>query len=211
MTTLFPIIAAARTADPARMRSLFQTSADYLALASFPLLAFTAAAAGPVVRLLFGDAFSDAAPALPVLMGAFVLICFGYLAGNMIIVLDLQRRFIRYAVAGLVVNVGLNLALVPSYGFLAAAWVTAATEAVVLVLALRAVLDEMDFRPGVGRIVRSAVAAAGMGALVFGLREAGVPLGVLVAAAAVAYPGFALAVRAFEPRELLALVRRQPA
>ena len=211
MTTLFPIIAAAHSVDSDRVRRLFQRSADYLALASLPLLAFSIAAAGPIVRTLFGSEFSDAAPALPVLMGAFVLICFGYLAGNMIIVLELQRRFVRYAILALVVNVALNLALVPPYGFMAAAWVTLGTEALVLTLAMRAVLQRIELAPRLGGIARAALAAATMGAAVYGLREAGAPLGVLAGVAAVLYPLLAIAVGALRPAEIAALVRREAA
>jgi O-antigen/teichoic acid export membrane protein len=209
MTTLFPIISAAHSTDMARVRRVVQTAADNLALASLPVLAFAIAAAEPLVTALFGADFKDAAPALPVLMGAFVLICFGYLAGNLIIVLELQRRFIRYATLALVVNVALNLALVPSSGFMAAAWITLGTEALVLTLAMRDVLGRIELTPQLGRIARSAVAAAAMGAAVYGLREAGAPLGALVAAAVVLYPALALASGALHPRELAAIVRSE--
>jgi O-antigen/teichoic acid export membrane protein len=209
MTTLFPIIAAAHPLDSDRVHRLFQRSIDSLALASLPILAFAVAAADPTVRALFGSEFADAAPALPVLMGAFVLICFGYLAGNMIIVLELQRRFVVIATVALVVNVALNVVLVPEFGFMAATWVTLGTEALVLTLAMREVLRRIELRPGLGRVARSAAAAAAMGGAVFALRETGAPFGALAAAAAVLYPTLALAARAFDPQELAALVRKE--
>jgi O-antigen/teichoic acid export membrane protein len=211
MTTLFPIIAAAHATDPARLRRAVQPAADSLALVSLPALAFAIAAAEPLVTALFGSEFKDAAPALAVLMGAYVLICFGYLAGNLIIVLELQGRFIRYAILGLVVNVGLNLALVPSQGFMAAAWITVGTEALVLALAMRAVLHRIELQPRLGQIGRAALAAAAMGAAVYGLRRADAPLGALIAAAAVLYPALALATGALRPRELASLVRKEAA
>ena len=67
-------------------------------------VAFTIVASDQIIHLVFGPQFADAAPALPILMGAFVLISFGYLAGNMIIILRLQRVFIRYALLALAVN-----------------------------------------------------------------------------------------------------------
>ena len=44
------------------------------------------------------------------------------------VVLKQQRRFMFNAMAGLVINLGLNLILLPRYGFIAAAWVTLVTE-----------------------------------------------------------------------------------
>ena len=68
MTTLFPLFVAARDTDPERVRRLFRTAVDYLLLTSLPALAITLAGAEPITRLLFGEDFVDAAPALPLLM-----------------------------------------------------------------------------------------------------------------------------------------------
>jgi O-antigen/teichoic acid export membrane protein len=211
--TLLPLISAAHPADPARVRELLQTTAGYLAVVSLPALGVALAAAEPMIELLFGAEFSAAAPALPVLMGAFVLICFGYLSGNLVVVLGLQRRFLLYAVIGLVFNVGLNLALLPSYGFLAAAWITLATELLVVGLAWRAVLAELRFRPNLERIWRAALATVAMTLLVLGLRGLGAPAVVLLLAAAASYPPLALATRAVSLAELreLRAVRAQRA
>jgi O-antigen/teichoic acid export membrane protein len=206
--TLLPLVSAAYPSDPARVRELLQTTLEYLAVVALPALGVALAAAGPAIELLYGSEFADAAPALPVLMGAFVVICFGYLSGNMVIVLGLQRRFVGYAVFGLVFNVGLNVFLLPRYGFIAAAWTTLATELVVVGLAWRAVLGELDFRPAIGRIYRAALATAAMTLLLLGLRALGAPAVPLLLAAALSYPPLALLLRAIslsELRELRAL------
>jgi O-antigen/teichoic acid export membrane protein len=207
-TTLLPLVSAAHPADPLRVRRLLQTTVDFLALVSFPALGVALAAAGPAIELLFGSEFADAAPALPVLMGAFIVICFGYLSGNMVIVLGLQRRYVIYAVCGLVFNIGLNLVLLPRYGFLAAAWTTLATELVVVGLAWRAVVGELDFRPALGRPFRAILATAAMTLLLLGLGEIGTPAVPLLLAAALSYPPLALLTRAVslaDLRELRAL------
>ncbi|HEX3172592.1 MAG TPA: flippase [Solirubrobacterales bacterium] len=209
-TTLLPLVSAAYPSDPPRVRELLQTTAEYLALVSLPALGVALAASGPAIELLFGGEFAAAAPALPVLMGAFVVICFGYLSGNMIVVLGLQRRFVLYASLGLVVNVGLNLVLLPRYGFLAAAWTTLATELAVVGLAWRAVMSELDFRLALGRVYRAAAATAAMTLLLLGLRAIDTPAVPLLLAAAVSYPLLALALRAVsldELRQLRALRR----
>jgi O-antigen/teichoic acid export membrane protein len=203
--TLLPLVSAAYPSDPARVRELLQTTTDYLALVSLPVLGVSLAAAGPLIDLLFGSAFADAAPALPVLMGAFVLICLGYLSGNMVIVLGLQRKFVRYALVGLVFNVVLNVILLPPYGFIAAAWTTLATELVVVGLAWRAVLTELDFRLRLGRIGRTLLATTGMTLLLLGMRALGVPTVALLLVAGASYALLALALRAVSITELRAL------
>jgi len=208
--TLLPLVSAAHPADPARVRELLQTTVNYLAVVALPALGVALAAAGPAIELLYGREFADAAPALPVLMGAFVVICFGYLSGNMIVVLGLQRRFAAYALVGLFFNVGLNLILLPRYGFLAAAWTTLATEVLVVGLAWRAVLGELRFRPRLGRVLRAAIATAAMTLFLLALRAIGIPAALLLLAAALSYPLLALLVRAIslaDLRELRALRR----
>jgi O-antigen/teichoic acid export membrane protein len=157
---------------------------------------------------LFGAEFAEAAPALPILLAAFVSISFGYLAGHLVVVLELQRRFLRYAATALVLNVVLNVILIPRYGFMAAAWTTLATELTVMSLTMRAVLRGLGMRPALGRLARIAAAAAAMGALVAGLREAGLPLGGLVAAGAASYLAGLVALRALTRADLRFITER---
>ncbi len=210
MTTLFPLIAAAHPHDLQRVRRLLQSAAEYLTMASLPALAFTIVASRQIVALLFGGSFAGAAPALPILMGAFVSISFGYLAGNMVLILELQRRFLRYAALGLLVNAVLNVALIPLYGFLAAAWITLATEVLVMTLTMREVLIGLAMTPRVGRLLRIALAATGMGLVTWLARLAGAPLGALVLVAVLSYPPLLFGLRALSVAQLQGLLRREP-
>jgi O-antigen/teichoic acid export membrane protein len=210
MATLFPLIASAYPADMPRVRRLLQASAEYLSMGSLGALAFTVVAAKPIMVLLFGARFAPAASALPILMGAFVSISFGYLAGNMVVILGLQRRLLAYATVGLIVNVALNIALIPPYGFQAAAWVTLITEFTVMSLSMRSVLLGLHMRPKWGRIGRVAGAAAGMGVVVGVAHSAGLPLGVLAGLSVVVYIGLLFALRALTPAELVGILRREP-
>jgi O-antigen/teichoic acid export membrane protein len=210
MTTLFPLIASSYPVDIQRVRRLLQMAAEYLAMGSLGALAFTIAAAKPVMVLLFGRQFAPAAPALPVLMAAFVSISFGYLLGHMVVILRLQKLFVIYAAAALAVNVCLNVLLIPSYGFQAAAWVTLVTELLVMTLTARSVLRRLHMTPDLTRLARIFGAAAPMGAVVFAARAAGLPLGLLVAIAIILYPGLLLVSRALSPRQILALARHEP-
>lgn len=211
MTTLLPVITAAYRDGSPRLATLVQRAFDYLAVAGLGGLALALAAAGPLVRLVFGQEFGAASPALPVLMGAFVLICFGYLAGHLVIVLGLQRRTALYALVALGVNVGLNLLLIPGYGFMAAAWVTLVTELASLAMVARLVVRTLGVRPRLGTLGRIAAAGASMGALVGGARAAGAPALALLGTAAVAYPLLLLALGAVRLDDLRALLSRRGA
>jgi O-antigen/teichoic acid export membrane protein len=205
LTTMFPILSA--TTDSARLSRLVQLAFDHLAMVSLPILGFALAASSPLVDLLFGKSFAPAAGALPVLMGAFVSICFGYLAGNLTIVLGLQKRFVWLAFAALVFNVTLNLIFVGRYGFIAAAWVTLGTEVLVCSTTFAICLRKLHMRLALGRVARTVVAATVTTVLVAVLAHAGLGLLVLVPVSAVYVPLLML-LGALPPEELRALVRR---
>ncbi|MGI8511569.1 MAG: flippase [Solirubrobacteraceae bacterium] len=207
--TMVPVIARTLQSAPRRAADLVQRTAEYLAIVSLPALAFAVVAAEPTVRLLFGAEFVPAAPALPILMGAFVFVSLGYLTGNLLVVLHLQRRMIGIAAAGLVVNVVLNVLLIPPYGFLAAAWVTLATEVVVFAIATRLVAAGLGHRPAVGRVLRSCAASAGMAGIVLAARAAGAPIGALLAIAALSYPVLLVALRGMSVAEVRGMLRKE--
>jgi O-antigen/teichoic acid export membrane protein len=208
MTTLFPLLAAAWPADPARVRALVQAAVDNLMVIALPALALTIAASKEIVILLLGDEFEEASPALAVLMGAFVALSFWHLAQSMVIVIGRQRRLIAYTVVALFFNVALNLILIPSYGFMAAAWITLGTEVLVMALTFGDVLQQTAIRLELRRLLLTALSATLMGLAVAGLLDAGV--GVILAASMslVVYAAALLAFRAVDFNELRGLLRR---
>jgi O-antigen/teichoic acid export membrane protein len=211
MTTLFPLFVAARDSDPERARRLFRTAFDYLVLTSLPALAITLAGPEPITRLLFGADFADAGPALPLLMATFVVVSLGYLTGYLIVAYDLQHRFLAIAIGALVLNVAANLALVPTYGFMAAAWLTLATEVLVMSLSMWMVCARMGVAPTGEHLGRIAAAATAAGLAAWGMKEAGAPTPAWVAAAALLYAALVVALGAVRLGELRALLRRAEA
>ncbi len=162
------------------------------------------------MTLLFGEQFAAAAPALPILAGAFVSISFGYLVGNMVVILELQRLFLRYAAIGLVLNAVLNVLLIPRYGFLAAAWITLLTEVTVMSLSMRRVLQMLEMRPRLNRLARTLLAASAMGLAVWLARAVGVPLGGLVAVAAISYLPALMLLGVLTREELVSCYAKNP-
>jgi len=209
LTTLTPIIAASWAVDRARMLRVVRLAAELLAVGSFGALAFAVAAATPVVLLIFGPEYVSAAPALPVLGGAFVFICYGYLNGSLLTVMGLQQRLLRISLLALVVNVAGNLAFVPAFGFMGAAWMTLVTEVVVFGLSLRVILHNLELPlPSPGRIPRTLLAALLLGAGLTLLREVDASLAVLVPVACIVYPALLLGLGAVNLDDVRVLLRR---
>lgn len=212
MTTLMPILAAAWKTNRERALRLSWLAAEYLTIASLGGLATSLVVARPVTVLLYGADFADAAPALPVLAGAFVFICFGYLTGNLVLIAGLQRRLVAIGLIGLVVNVAGNALLIPAWGFMGAAWMTLVTEAAVVIVTaamlhrrLRLVL------PPLGRMARVVLAAAVLAGLLELVDGLGGSLAILLVLAALAYPALLLGLRALDLGEVRTLLRERAA
>jgi len=209
ITTMTPIIAASWPANRERMLRAAQVTAELLTTSSLGALAFVSVAATPIIQLVFGSQFVAAAPALPVLFGAFVFICFGYLNGTLLTVLGLQRKVLFVSLAGLVVNVAGNLILVPVDGFMGAAWMTLFTEIVVFAGSSWLIRGALGPRSvDLGRIGRTAVSALLLVGALSAARLASDSLALLVPVACVCYPALLLGLRALTLDDLRVLLRR---
>lgn len=211
MVTLFPIMAGFFPADPPRLRRMMQIAIDYLTIVALGGLALAIVAAEPIVELLYGPDYVSGATVLTILVAAFIPICIGNVAGNMVVAMDLQRRYIWFAALGLALNVPLNLLLLPTYGIEAAAWVTLLTEVVVVSLSLAMVLRKIELRLSLRHIALATLGATISALAVWGLRQAGAGAIVLVLAMTALYPALLVALRAVDLKELRRLLRDRKA
>ena len=214
IATIYPLLSAAWPADPERSRRIVQQGIEYMAIVSLPAFGFTLLAGRPLIRLLFGADFAPAGAILPVLMAAFVLTSLGYVAGYLALIVGRQGRFVGIAAAALVLNVVLNVILLPRYGYQAAAWVTLASEVIVIAAATRTTFPVLGLRVAPGRLPQIVAATAVMTAAVWALREAGAGIVVLIAAAGLVYAAalpLTGGLRQEDRRLVLSLLRRRPA
>jgi hypothetical protein len=77
-------------------------------------------------------------------------------------------------------------------------------------LTMRKVLAALAWRPRVGRLARTLLAACGMGLSTWLAKALGAPLSVLVLVACATYPALLLAVGALTREQLRAVMRREP-
>ena len=129
MSSFFPVLAAIYRTDPARSRRLVQICADTMAVIGLPILAGTIALSGPIIHVIYGAEFNQAANLLPILMIAFVIICYGTLAGFLAPCLDCSGGSPCTRPSAPSPMSILNLVLIPTYGAHGSAWATVATEA----------------------------------------------------------------------------------
>lgn len=203
MSSFFPVLSAVHERDPARVRRLVQIAADYMAVISLPILAVTIALSDQIVDLLYGPEFAESAAVLPILMIAFVSICYGTLAGFLAPLLNLHWRLALYSAIGAAANVALNVVLIPHYGAVGSAWATVVTEILTMALMLGTALVALRLPIFPWRILRTVL----VGAAMTGAMIAAAPLGLIPAGliGALIYAGGVLGLRIVTPDELRSL------
>ena len=102
-----------------------------LTLAGGALAVVCAAGGSFIVPLIYGDAYSYAAPAFSILALALPLFFLNYALTHQVIGWDGQHAYLLIATAALIANVIANLVLVPTQGINGAAIATVLTEIVV--------------------------------------------------------------------------------
>jgi O-antigen/teichoic acid export membrane protein len=178
VSSVYALAAESAASDRARFARLARELLSLCALAlPLPVIVLCADPEG-LLRLLYGGAYADGAPVLRVLgIGVALTIATG-VVGPLLIALGEERVTLRISIAAAVLNVALNLELIPSLHAVGAAIATVATELVVLVPATVVLLRRGGIRFDRGQLGRIALAGGG------GLGVALLVEGVLLAPAA---------------------------
>jgi O-antigen/teichoic acid export membrane protein len=188
-TSLFPPLAGFVAQKDPRARGLVQKAFDVLlaggVFGTIVMLAFPT----EIITYTAGSEYVDAVPALQLLAPYVLLAAVLAALWPVLLASEHDRTLLVTALAVLVLNVALNLAFIPAYGYKAAAVVSVISEAAVLVPIVIAV-RRLGLLPGLGYAPPVALAGAA-----FVLAAWLVPGPALVAAAvgSVAYAAILLA------------------
>lgn len=185
MTSVFPLLSRHLSDGGALAGRIVDATADLFVAIGTPIVAGGLVVAPQLVRLLGGDRFAGAATPLRILLVAGALSFVSGLFGQSLIAGGREKWALRIALAALVFNVSLNLALVPPYGINAAAAVAVASEVLLVAAGLLLARRELGIAPRFRLLWRAGVAAAAM-AVALSLVDAW-PLAVLVPLGALLY------------------------
>jgi O-antigen/teichoic acid export membrane protein len=114
--SVYPLMARFQMESGAPLQRLYSASMRLLGTMIFPMVAGIALLAPGIVSLVFGPDFAPAAPVLQLLIPAMIFIFLNVPLSRMMLTHDRQGRISVYLSAGLLTNIGLNLALDPLWG-----------------------------------------------------------------------------------------------
>jgi PST family polysaccharide transporter len=123
-TSLFPELVKSKQIGEGVYRSAYQKVYDFLAWTSMPVVLALTFLAGPVIRLLYGDAFAGGGIILAILIWSSPFAFMRDLYGKWLVSEELTKFFMLAHGSGAVFNVLLNLYLIPRFGGVGAAIAT---------------------------------------------------------------------------------------
>ncbi len=213
LNVVFPVLGVYYRASVAQLRLALNRFYKALFAVGWPASVGVVLLA-PGINALFDRTghFGPAAPALQILgSGIFLMFITNAFIGALN-ASDRQHLFMWTALASMVANVVLNLALIPTFGYLGAAWATNLTELVLLVVGWAFVAREIGRVPIFRLSWRILIAGALMGAALLPFRSAH-GLGVLgaILVGVLVYGVALVLVRAFDAEEIAIARRALPA
>ncbi len=132
--SLLPLISKYAQNEHQKLREIYEKSFAILLLGGIGVAILTFVLAPVGIMVVAGPEFGGSVTALRILAISLVVSYLNHLNGYTMIALGKQWYSLGIAVAALTVNLGLNFILIPQYSFVAAAWVTFLTEAMIAVL-----------------------------------------------------------------------------
>jgi O-antigen/teichoic acid export membrane protein len=206
LQVVFPVLSVYHRDAPERLRDAVRRFFRVLVLMGWPLTVGTVILAPGLTHLL--RLFPESAPALRILAVGFVFLFVNNAFIGALNSIDRQSLFTYAAGISVVVNVVLNLLLIPPYGFLGAAWATVLTEVGLAIIGwvltarhlVRVPLLQLSWRPLLAGLV--------MGAALWPVRDVhGLLLVAVVLGGGAVYLAAALLVKAID-RSDIQLARR---
>ena len=206
MSAVYPHASKLFTQDSDALRRQLGSFTSLAVVAALPLAAGSAIVGTGVMTALFGHAYRPAGTPFTILMVASAMAVVSVNYTSLAMATGQERTFAMAVTVASIVNVLLNLLLIPSYGTIGAAIATVAAQSVVLAVCAHRVVAVIGRPPLAGRRIVGAVAATAVMSAVLLAMPSSISVWLRIPAGGAVYLAVAAACGAVR-REDLALLR----
>jgi O-antigen/teichoic acid export membrane protein len=169
MTGLFPIISVLSKDDLEGLKKNYQRSLIYLGILAMPLVLTAVLLSDTWLVFLFGPSFVHSIPSLKILMWVVPFTFTNYVLIYTLIAMNQEKVITRGSGLAVLFNVGINILVLPRYGYLGASATTVVTEVLLSLYFFFFLQRSLTRLPLPGIIVRLAVSTAMMALPLWGL------------------------------------------
>lgn len=203
---LLPIIAKSwKEGRVGQFNNLVQRSLDAMSLVTFPLIFGTQAVATQAMILVTGPEFAESGDVLRILIVATGAIFMATIFSHAVVALDAQKDMLPWYIWTAILALIGYVVFIPVYGLWAAAWLTVASELVILLGNVLVVVRRSGMRINWSISMKALVASVIMWFVAWNLDR--YSLALAIGGGAVTYAALLLAMRAVTPEMLKELLR----
>ncbi|HLF25336.1 MAG TPA: flippase [Anaerolineae bacterium] len=196
---VLPSLSRVYVSERTQVERWYHRSVKFSLLQGLPMAVGGMLVAYPLMRFLYTDEFLPSGLALQILIWDLPLVMYNSFCGNMTTVIGAERNAARIYSINAAANVILNLYAIPRFGLVGAALVTVVTDLIGALQFHLLLRDKLHLPNMTSVLVRTALAAAGMGAIVWLAGNSN--LFVLIGLGALVYGGLVLLLRLIDESE----------
>lgn len=166
---IFPVISNFHSSSKKDFEAIYRKSFKYLIIIGLPIAAVTTVLADKIILILFQSGFVESIIALQILIWSVPFMFLSYTAAWIFISMNKQNLLLKLTFVGLVLNIILNLILIPQFSYIGASVVTVITDVFGITLGYY-FLSKYIGKIGIpGIVVKPAVASILVSLLIFKL------------------------------------------
>lgn len=144
VTAIFPKLSKAiLSKEDNIVDALFTKSFKFIFFLALPLITIGSLTADKIITFIYGSQYSNSIVVFQVLSWAVGLIFLNILLGTLFRASDHQKKLVAMQGIGVLINISLNMVLIPKFSYLGAAIATVVTEAVLFTTYLRFITNKV--------------------------------------------------------------------
>jgi O-antigen/teichoic acid export membrane protein len=130
--SIFPVLSSFYKKSKKSLKFAYEKSVKYMLVISIPIAIFVTLTADKIILLIYGQGYLPSIIALQILIWTVVFMFITNISSNFLGSIDQQVVVSKVTAIGAVVNILLNLLLIPQFSFVGSSFATVITEIVIL-------------------------------------------------------------------------------
>lgn len=202
VTALYPIFSYYYQSSVDRFTVAYQISLKYLAILGLPIAAGTTLLADKIIQYIYHSGFSQSVIVLQICAWVIPLAFLYTVMGSMLSSRDRQDLFMISVLIAMIVNVCLNLLIIPHFSYIGASIVSVATQLVIFIVQL-IFLNKTGVKMRIYNFVwKPALASLAMSIFVFFTSKLPISVLIIILLAAILYFGILILLRMFSNEDI---------
>jgi len=132
--SIFPVLSSFYKTSKESLKFAFERSFKYMLIISIPIAVFVTIVADKIILLIYGPGYIPSIIALQILIWTVIFMFINGLAGNFLGSIDQQIVVTKITGVGAIINIILNILLIPKFSYIGSSFATVFTELMILPL-----------------------------------------------------------------------------